>query len=182
MSMRSHASLSLLPSTYIRSSLPGVLITNLTNRIVHIRTCHLSYFGSIFSPSVDVISSSAALAICFSILSSCVVFSCCRLCLNSSCFCCLDNCVCHAPSSTAVASPSSTCSGDSARFFTFFFLGDLVVKLSSISALAVSVSLSLTSLVAGLGDYTQLPYTHQTTCDSYLLRVSCSLSHFLLIL
>ena len=135
----------------------------------HIRTCHLSYFGSIFSPSVDVISSSAALAICFSILSSCAVFSCCRLCLNSSCFCCLDNCVCHAPSSTAVASPSSTCSGDSARFFTFFFLGDLVAELSTISALAVSVSLSLTSLVAGLGDYTHDYRTH----TKQLLIVTC---------
>ena len=117
------------------------------------------------------------MAICFSMLSSWVVFSCCLLCLSSSCFCCLDNCVCHAPSSAAVRSSLSSlsCAGDSARFFTFFFFGERGAELSTISVLAVSVlvSLSVMPRVAGLGDYKHLPHTKQpllVTCWGLVVR------------
>lgn len=116
------------------------------------------------------------MAICFSMLSSWVAFSCCLLCLSSSCFCCLDNCVCHAPSSAVVMSSLSSlsCAGDSARFFTFFFFGERG-ELSTISVLAVSVlvSLSVMSRVAGLGDYKHLPHTKQpllVTCWGLVVR------------
>lgn len=136
--------------------------------------------------------SSAALAICFSMLSSggladslldWVAFSCCRLCLSNSCFCCLDNCICHAPSSAVVSSVTSLVFSDSSSRLSalvFFFFGDRDGWFSVTSWLlllvvrAVVSLTSVTSSAVGLGDYKKIVnfeialVTHVFTCWGFV--------------